>query len=144
MDGPCVVPFQNYVWQPHPSFKMAAVIKNINFFNCLFKYCCFMRSNFNCCYIVHGVFSCDFFLFFQPINTNYAYFILREKYHIKICSEIWAEMAIGSPTFRIICDILTTTIHAPSKMAEITNLIEISSNGKEKEKKNRLIFFYKV
>jgi hypothetical protein len=29
-------------------------------------------------------------------------------------------------------------------MAKITNLIEISSNGKEKEKKNRLIFFYKV
>ena len=29
-----VVPFQNCVRQPCPPFKMAAVTKNINFFNC--------------------------------------------------------------------------------------------------------------
>jgi hypothetical protein len=32
-DGPWVVPFQNCVRQPRPSFKMAAVTKNRNFFN---------------------------------------------------------------------------------------------------------------
>ena len=31
-DGPWVVPFQNCVRQPRPSFKMAAVTKNRNFF----------------------------------------------------------------------------------------------------------------
>jgi hypothetical protein len=29
-----VVPFQNCVRQPRPPFKMAAVTKNRNFFNC--------------------------------------------------------------------------------------------------------------
>jgi hypothetical protein len=29
-----VGPFQNSVQQPHPPFKMAAVTKNRNFFNC--------------------------------------------------------------------------------------------------------------
>jgi hypothetical protein len=33
-DGPWVGPFQIYVWQPCPPFKMAAVTKNRNFFNC--------------------------------------------------------------------------------------------------------------
>jgi hypothetical protein len=33
-DGSWVGPFQNCVGQPHPPFKMAAVTKNINFFNC--------------------------------------------------------------------------------------------------------------
>ena len=33
-DGPWVDPFQNYVRQPRPPFKMAAVTKNRNFFNC--------------------------------------------------------------------------------------------------------------
>jgi hypothetical protein len=33
-DSPWVVPFQNYVRQLHPPFKMAAVTKNRNFFNC--------------------------------------------------------------------------------------------------------------
>ena len=33
IDGPCVCPFQNCVRQPHSPFKMAAVIKNRNFFN---------------------------------------------------------------------------------------------------------------
>ena len=32
MDGPWVGPFQNYVWQPRPPFKMATVTKNKNFF----------------------------------------------------------------------------------------------------------------
>jgi hypothetical protein len=32
-DGPWVGPFQNYVRQPRPPFKMAAVTKNRNFFN---------------------------------------------------------------------------------------------------------------
>jgi hypothetical protein len=31
---PWVVPFQYCVRQPHPPFKMAAVTKNRNFFNC--------------------------------------------------------------------------------------------------------------
>ena len=33
-DGPWVGPFQNCVRQPRPPFKMAAVTKNRNFFNC--------------------------------------------------------------------------------------------------------------
>jgi hypothetical protein len=33
-DGPWVGPFQNCVRQPRPPFKMAAVAKNRNFFNC--------------------------------------------------------------------------------------------------------------
>jgi hypothetical protein len=33
-DGPWVVPFQNCVRQAHPPFKMAAVTKDRNFFNC--------------------------------------------------------------------------------------------------------------
>ena len=34
IDGPWVCPFQNCVRQPHLPFKMAAVTKNRNFFNC--------------------------------------------------------------------------------------------------------------
>jgi hypothetical protein len=33
-DGPWVGPFQNCVRQHRPPFKMAAVTKNRNFFNC--------------------------------------------------------------------------------------------------------------
>ena len=33
-DSPWVVPFQNCVRQSRPSFKMAAVTKNRNFFSC--------------------------------------------------------------------------------------------------------------
>jgi hypothetical protein len=35
-DGHWMGPFQICVWQPRPPFKMAAVTKNRNFFNCPF------------------------------------------------------------------------------------------------------------
>ena len=56
---------------------------------------------------------------------------MREKDHIEIfCSEIWAEMIFGWPTFKIMCDILH-----PRWLA----LVDISLHGKKK-KKNQLKF----
>jgi hypothetical protein len=47
MNGPWVGPFQNCVRQPCPPFKMAAVTKNRNFFNCLIWFSGFKGEDLN-------------------------------------------------------------------------------------------------
>ena len=53
------------------------------------------------------------------VTSLFTRWLLRRKSHINMfCSEPWAEMIFGSPTFKIICDI--NTLRLPSKMAAIT------------------------
>lgn len=57
--------------------------------------------------------------------------IMRRKKYIKVFySEIWTEVIIGRPTFKIVCDTLTS--HPPSKMDGIT----INRNFIKWQKKN--------
>ena len=90
-DSPWAVPFQNCVRQPRPPFKMAAVTKNRNLFNCplLLFFKIKMSSNFNCSYMtmsrLTNILGFSVKFFFQPIYTdytNYTYFDKRSHLNL--------------------------------------------------------------
>jgi hypothetical protein len=98
-DGPWVGPFQNCVWQKCAPFKMAAVTKNRNFFNCPLllyyksKWAQILTAATLQWVVLHIIrvfpsFSVEFFV--QPIYTNYANwnYIFSNSSHLEWRAEL--------------------------------------------------------
>ena len=131
--------FQNCVRQPHPPFKMAAVAKNRNFFNCPQVK---MSSNFNCSYmarssltyipfLAHLTFRpCELLpsLFVSRPSVNISHFNLLLRKHWANGNQTLVECSLGGPPSKCV-----RWSRLPTKMAA---KLKIEKRGDEIKKKS--------
>ena len=94
-----VVPYHNIIQHPRPPFKMAAVTKHRNFFNCILLHFFINQNQLQPRGIAQFNRTSFYFSRFIPVKD-----IMKTKSHQNLVLKNLAEMMFGWLSFKTICD----------------------------------------